>query len=133
MWVCTLLGEEKSTIINRSKPPSSTQSLWSEIIGAHIKPYLVEATSDEVLLEKLTVAVSLENKRQQVTTKKRVSIQAVSMTVTDDTIARLTDGLDKLTAVVMALQERNTTRSPPPPHEREHLPRCTYPACADAE
>ena len=97
-----------------------TTGLGNETIRADIKPFLVDTTSDEVLLERLTVAVSLETKRQQkVATKKKVTIQAVSTSATDDKIAKLTEGLDKLTAVVMALQESRTTRSPPPPLKEE--------------
>ncbi len=49
--------------------------LLNEAIQADIRPHLAEGTTDEVLLENLNMAVTLETKRQQKAGKKKVSIQ----------------------------------------------------------
>ena len=83
-----------------------------------IQSYLTEDTPDEVLLERLTVASSLENKHQQKAgAPKKVKVQAVSQgsdvpatsdetTIQAQQIASITVGLEELKACVKALSEK---------------------------
>ena len=82
----------------------------NEAICTDIRPYLTEDTSDETLLERLNVAVTLENKRQQKAGKK-VRIQAIAKEETapsalEERITKLTAGLENLQASVLVLQDR---------------------------
>ncbi len=101
--------------------------LLNEAIRADIRPHLTEGTTDEVLLENLNIAVTLETKRQQKAGKKKVSVQQVKTndppqpSVQNKEISKLTEGLDRLTTLVMSLQEKTTStpKSPPPTQDRQ--------------